>query len=121
MGVLNSLANNAAKFTQVTAAFKEINTLVSTSSAEWEKTQKAIENIANTDFSNLKNIRELKDILSKPLRVQLDTNGATLQADVSLEIDGVKLMDSMPIVSYLKNKGYELSEGKISENASRVR
>jgi len=114
--VIKDIADNASALKVVGAAFKEINQAVATSPDDWARVEKAVTNIGNADLSNLKNIAELKNILSKPLKVQLDTNGTQIRTNITLEIDGKKLIEALPIVSATSSKKIAIGNGKNAEN-----
>lgn len=89
---LNTIGKNADKISVVGNAFKEINTILSANKDDFTAIEGAINAISNMNTSKGSAFAQLADLLNKPLKVEFSDNKVALVSNITLEIDGEKLM-----------------------------
>lgn len=91
--LMSSISKNAPALATVGAAFKEINTTLSGNKDDFKEFESTIKSISSSNVGNLKLITELNKLLNKPLKVEFADKNVQLMNNITLSIDGEKLME----------------------------
>lgn len=96
LAMILAIASQADNLAKVGDAFKNIAVVMNGSADQFERVEKAITNIANTKLDTNSMFGELKELLSKPLKVEFADKQVAIKSDITLEINKerlVKLLD----------------------------
>jgi hypothetical protein len=107
---LSSVALFAPAIERVGAAFGEINTAMHGSAADYAAVANAVESISKMNTKNGSAFAELATLLKTPLKVEFADKNISLNANITLDIDGTQFTNKVINVPLLVNrmKGYSL-------------
>ena len=89
---LGTISKYAAPLERIGGAFKEINLAMSGSKADYLAVQQAVEGISKANMKGGGMLSELATLLKSPLKVEFANSKVGIVSDISLYIDGDKLM-----------------------------
>jgi hypothetical protein len=92
-----SISEYGSDMKEVGFGFSSIAATLSGSLSDYAEVRKTVEAISKADFSNLKQLSNLNNLFSKPLKVQFDSQSVDFTANVTLEIDGRKFVEELGI------------------------
>jgi len=92
LNTLTLLANTAPKFSIIGDAFKQISTVLTGSKEDFAAVESAINSISNMNTSKGSAFAQLADLLSKPIQVEFSDKKVAIVSNITLEIDGERLM-----------------------------
>jgi len=92
LNILTSFANTAPKFSIIGDAFKEISTVLTGSKEDFAAVESAINSISNMNTSKGSAFAQLAELLSKPIQVEFADKKVAVVSNITLELDGEKLM-----------------------------
>lgn len=91
LGMILAIASQADELTKVGDAFKNIGVVMNGSADQFERVEKAITSIANAKTSSDSIFSDLKDILSKPLKVEFKDKNVVLNVNMTVELDSTAI------------------------------
>lgn len=111
-GVMKTIAKHANAIGQVGEGFKEINAVMSGNKDDYIAVADAIERIANANINAGGMFNELATLLKTPLKVEFADKNVAVVSDVTLNVDGQKLMNQTYNVNTAIQKYEALKQGK---------
>jgi hypothetical protein len=95
LSTLNQISAAAPNFAMVGNAFKNMSLAMSGSKADYIAVQEAVEGISKANMKGGGMLSELATLLKSPLKVEFANNKVAIASDISLYIDGDKLMQKI--------------------------
>lgn len=92
LSTLTAFADTAPKFSLIGDAFKQISTVLSGSKEDFSAVESAINAISNMNTSKGSAFSQLAELLSKPIQVEFADKKVAIVSNITLELDGEKLM-----------------------------
>ena len=92
LSTLTSLADTAPKFSLIGDAFKQISTVLTGSKEDFAAVESAINSISNMNTSKGSAFAQLAEMLKSPLKVEFADKKVAIVSNITLELDGEKLM-----------------------------
>jgi hypothetical protein len=87
LAMILAIASQANSITKVGDAFKNIGVVMNGSAEQFERVEAAITNIANAKINSNGIFADLKEILSKPLKVEFKDKNVSMNVNMTLEMD----------------------------------
>lgn len=97
LAMILAIGSQADNIMKVGDAFKNIGAVMNGSAEQFERVEKAITNIASAKLDSSSMFGELKDLLSKPLKVEFADKNVAIKSDITLEINREKLVKALDI------------------------
>jgi hypothetical protein len=111
---IKGISSQGDNMEKVGNAFKTISVAMRGSKDNFNGVQATIDSINKLNVSKGSAFSQLASILSKPLKVQFDTSKVNLVSDITLNIDGQKLVDRLHLVRTIAvNTQHSISKGGI--------
>ena len=110
--LVDSISSNAPAIAQVGKSFKEINAVMSGNKNDYLEIQKAVESISNTNVKGSGMFTDLANMLKTPLKVEFVNKDINLANNITLELDGQKLMQKTYNVDLAIQRHESLKNGK---------
>jgi hypothetical protein len=115
-GTMKVISKNAPALASVGEAFKQINAVMSGNKEDYIAIQNAVESISKANIGGGGMLAELANLLKKPLKVEFDNTRVAMVNDITLTLDGQKLMQKAYNVNLAIQKHQSLSGGKGDQN-----
>lgn len=87
LGMIMAIASQGDKLMKVSDAFKNIGVVMNGNADQFERVEAAITNIANAKVNSNGVFADLKELLSKPLKVEFKDKNVALNVNMTMEID----------------------------------
>jgi len=110
--VMGTISKNAPAIAQVGEAFQQINAVMKGSREDFIAVENAIASISNSNVKSGGMFGELASLLKTPLKVEFANKDVMLNNNITLEIDGQKLMNKSYNVDLAIQKHEALKNGK---------
>lgn len=85
LGMLFLIASQASVFKDIGESFKNIGTVLNANPESLKQFKETLDSISN--FKSNDSLSQIKDLFSKPLRVEFDKKSVAMNVDVSLKLD----------------------------------
>lgn len=90
--LMGNISKHSPSLKMVGDAFKEINAVMSANAEDFERFERMIASISEMNIKDGSLFSELKELMSKPLRVQFDDTNVNLVSNITMELDGAVIM-----------------------------
>ena len=90
--LMSNITKHSPSLKMVGDAFKEINAVMSANAEDFERFERMIASISEMNIKDGSLFSELKELMSKPLRVQFDDTNVNLVSNITMELDGAVIM-----------------------------
>ena len=90
--VLHNMGKNAPAIATLGASLETVKAALTGNREDYEAIAEAIKTIGGTKLRRNNAISQMADMMSKPLKVEFDKGKVNIVSDITLEIDGDKLM-----------------------------
>lgn len=97
LGMILAIGSQAGNIERVGNAFKNIGVVLNANASQIERVEQAITNIASTKMDSNSIFSDLKDLLSKPLKVEFKDKNISIKSDITLEINRERLVKVLDI------------------------
>jgi len=97
LGMILAISSQADNLQRVGDAFKNMGVVLNSSADQFERVESAILNIANAKLDSNGLFAELKNLLSKPLKVEFADKNVAIKSDITLEINRERLVKVLDI------------------------
>lgn len=97
LGMILAISSQADNLMKVGDAFKSIGVVMNSNADQFERVENAILNIANAKLDSNGMFAELKELLSKPLKVEFADKSIAIKSDITLEINRERLVKVLDI------------------------
>lgn len=97
LAMILAIGSQADNIMKVGDAFKNIGAVMNGSAEQFERVEKAIMNIASAKLDSNSIFGELKELLSKPVKVEFADKNVAIKSDITLEINREKLVKVLDI------------------------
>lgn len=109
---LSLIGKRSNDIEKVGNAFNNINSTIKNSGDDLDRVKNAIMAISNADLSNLNQFKQLNNILSKPLRVEFSDKEVAMVSNITMNIDGYKLIERTNATAQIVENQRRMREGK---------
>ena len=109
---MKTISNNADAMERVGNAFGNIKAVMSGSKDDFVAVENAVKAISNMNINGGGMLADLARLLKEPLKVEFANDSVTLNNDITLNIDGNRLMQKSYNVNLAIKKHEELKHGK---------
>lgn len=109
---MKTISNNADAMERVGNAFGNIKAVMSGSEDDFVAVENAVKAISNMNINGGGMLADLARLLKEPLKVEFANDSVTLNNDITLNIDGNRLMQKSYNVNLAIKKHEELKHGK---------
>lgn len=97
LGMILAIASQASAIQKVGDAFKNMGVVLNANADQFERVEQAVMNIANAKIDSNGIFSELKDLLSKPIKVEFADKSVQIKSDITLEINRERLVKMLDI------------------------
>lgn len=111
---LMAISSEADGIAKVGTGFEKISMALNSGIGNYKEVRDTVDAIASADFSNLNALNNLSSLFDKPLQVEFADKEIGMVANITLEIDGEKLVDNLGIYENVSIRTKILQNGGVS-------
>jgi len=111
-GTMKTISNHADSIERVGRSFESIRAVMSGSKEDFIAVENAVKSISNMNTSKGGMLTELANLLKSPLKVEFADNSLTIRNNITLELDGQKILDKSLDGKLLIRKHIETQHGR---------